>query len=75
MHSKGPNLCPTYEEVSSRFGFPVPKDYYRFLRLSFRISPQNPWEAFGPLLLYTKSTPAHPSWKGRWDDYADTLRN
>jgi len=64
---------PTYEEVSRRFGFPVPRTYYRFLEIAFQIAPDDPWNVFENLGFHAlDATRANPEFVDPGHDYADT---
>lgn len=64
---------PTYAEVSERFGFPVPRDYYRLVEIAFQIAPDDPWNAFKRIGLHDLDlTRANPEFKDPGHDYPDT---
>ncbi|MDY7109741.1 MAG: hypothetical protein SYC29_13985 [Planctomycetota bacterium] len=65
--------APTHQELSRRFGFPLPITYHGLISLAFEVAPQDPWNAFEPVgLLSLHVTHANPGFDYPGHDYADT---
>jgi hypothetical protein len=65
--------APTHQDLSDRFGFPVPPSYQELIALAFELVPLDPWNAFEPIEFFSLHvTCANPDFEYPGHDYADT---